>query len=187
MKEPYWWYVLFVRANTEHKVVSNFKKAFIQKGVPYELEVFCPESEHFYRNKQSRKQGNHYIKRPLFPGYVFIETNMPSNEFRSGFLDVIYNSTEIIKLLRYGDSDEIAIREEERRRFEFLFRGKRCIEHSIGVIIGDKIIIQGGGLVGMEGYIKKINRHNRTADIEVNMFNQKQIIKVALEIVSRID
>ncbi len=185
MQEPYWWYVLYVRANTEHKVVSSFQKASIQKGLPYDLEVFCPESEHFYKNKQSRTLGKQYIKRPLFPGYVFVETNMPSNEFRSAFYDVIYNSADIIRLLRYGDSDEIALRTEERQRFEYLLRGKRCIEHSTGLIIGDKIIVQGGGLIGMEGYIKKINRHNRTADIEINMFNQKQTIKVALEIVSR--
>ena len=185
MQEPYWWYVLYVRANTEHKVVNSFQKAAIQKGLPYDLEVFCPESEHYYKNKQSRTLGKQYVKRPLFPGYVFVETNMPSKDFRGTFFDVIYNSADIIRLLRYGDSDEIALRIEERQRFEYLLKGKRCIEHSIGVMVGDKIIIQGGGLIGMEGCIRKINRHNRTADIEVNMFNQKQTIKVALEIVSR--
>lgn len=24
MDEPYWWYVLYVKANTEHKVVKDF-------------------------------------------------------------------------------------------------------------------------------------------------------------------
>lgn len=187
MQEPYWWYVLYVRANTEHKVVSSFQKASNQKGIPYDLEVFCPESERYYKNKESRILGRQYIKRPLFPGYVFVETNMPAKEFYGVFFDVIYNSTDIIRLLRYGDSDEIAIRTEERQRFEYLLRGKRCIEHSIGYIVGDKVIVQAGGLIGMEGYIKKINRHNRTADVEINMFNQKQIVKVALEIVARQD
>lgn len=39
--------------------------------------------------------------------------------------------------------------------------------------------------MGLEGCITKINRHNRTADIEINMFNQRQTVKVALEIVSK--
>lgn len=110
---------------------------------------------------------------------------MPANEFRVAFYDVIYNSADIIRLLRYGNSDEIALQIEERQRFEYLLRGKRSIEHSIGYIEGDNIIIMGGGLMGLEGCITKINRHNRTADIEISIFNQKQTIKVALEIVSK--
>ena len=185
MEEPYWWYVLHVRFNKEHRVVESFQHAFEQKGIAYELQAFCPESEHFYKSKQSQTLGRKYIKRPLFPGYVFVETNMPAKEFRMTFFNVFYNSADIIRLLRYGDSDEIALKKEERQRLEFLFKGKRAIEHSIGYIEGDKIIITGGGLIGLEGFIKKINRHNRTADVEINMFNQRQNIKVALEIVSK--
>ncbi len=185
MEEPYWWYVLHVRSNKEHRVVESFQQAFDQKGLAYELQTFCPESEHFYKNKQSQTLGRKYIKRPLFPGYVFVETNMPAKEFRMTFFNVLYNSADIIRLLRYGDSDEVALKKEERQRFEFLFKGKRAIEHSIGYIEGDKIIITGGGLMGLEGFIQKINRHNRTADVEINMFNQRQTIKVALEIVSK--
>lgn len=185
MQEPYWWYVLYVRTNTEHKVVNSFQRAYIQKGVAYDLEVFCPESERFYKDKQTKTFGKQFTKRPLFPGYVFVETNMPSKEFRNAFYEVIWNSADIIKLLRYGDSDEIALSLEERCRFEYLMKGKRCIEHSIGFIVGDRIVVQAGGLIGMEGHIIKINRHNRTADVEIQMFNQKISIKVALEIVSR--
>lgn len=185
MKEPYWWYILHVRSNKEHRVVDSFQQAYERKGLAYELNVFCPESEHFYRNKQSQVLGRQYVKRPLFPGYVFVETNMPAKEFRIAFNDVIYNSADIIRLLRYADSDEIALSAEERQRFEFLLKGKKSLDHSIGYIEGDKIVVTGGGLMGLEGCITKINRHNRTADVEIDMFNQKQVIKVALEIVSK--
>lgn len=184
MQEPYWWYVLYVRSNTEHKVAESFQKSFVRKGLPYELEAFCPESEKYYKDKQSRIMGKRYLKRPLFPGYVFVETNMPSDVFRAEFFDVIYNSSDIIRLLRYGESNDIALRQEERQRFEYLFKGKRCIEHSIGYIDGEKIIITGGPLIGQEGIIKRINRHHRTAQIDIDMFGQKQTIALALEIVS---
>lgn len=147
MQEPYWWYVLYVRSNTEHKVAESFQKSFIRKGLQYKLEAFCPESEKYYKDKQYRIMGKIYQKRPLFPGYVFIETNMPSDIFQSEFYDVIYNSTDIIRLLRYGASSQIALRQEERRRFEYLFKGKRCIEHSVGYFDSDKIIITGGPLL----------------------------------------
>ena len=177
MREPYWWYILYVKTNTEHKVVKGFQQAFEQKDLPYELEAFCPESEQYYRASKSRALGKSYIRRPLFPGYVFIESNIPAEEFCKAFFDVINNSAEIIRLLRYGATDEIALREDERQKFEYLLKGKRCLDHSVGFIVNDKITITGGGLMGMEGMIKKINRHNRTADIEIQMFNQKQVIK----------
>lgn len=186
MGESYWWYVLYVKTNTEHKVVNYFQKVFDQEkeNDDYRLEAFCPESEHYYK-KRFRKLGSQYIKRPLFPGYVFIETNMPSSIFRSRFLNVISRSQDIIRLLKYGDSEEIALSEKEKERFEFLLKGKRCIDHSIGYIEGDKIIIQGGGLVGLEGDIKKINRHHRSAQIEIDLFNQKLLLEVALEIIAK--
>ena len=59
------------------------------------------------------------------------------------------------------------------------------MEHSIGYIEGDRIIITGGPLVGREGGIKKINRHHRVAQIEIDMFGQKQVVDVALEIVEK--
>lgn len=183
MQEPYWWYVLYVRSNTEHKVVDNFRKAVAMQALSYEIEPFCPESEKYYKDKHSHTLGSTYRKRPLFPGYVFVETDMPETEFRANFSDVIYNSADIIKLLRYGKDGSLAIRQDERERFEYLLKGKRCLEHSIGYMEGDKITITGGPLIGMEGNIKKINRHHRTAQIEIDMFNQKQMVDVALEIV----
>ena len=185
MQEPYWWYVLYVRSNTEHKVVDSFQKTFNSKRLPYELEAFCPESEKYYKDKQSRTMGKTYQKRPLFPGYVFVETNMPSDVFQTTFFDAICYSTDIIRLLRYGLSGDIALRQDERHRFEFLLKGRRYIKHSIGYIEGDRIIITYGPLLGMEGHIKKINRHHRSAQIEMDMFNQKQIVDVALEIIER--
>lgn len=185
MQEPYWWYVLFVRSNTEHKVEDSFQKSFSKKNLSYEIETFCPESEKYYKDKHSRILGNTYRKRPLFPGYVFVETNMPEVEFRKVSYDIIQNSTDIIRLLRNGDKGSIALRQDERERFEYLFKGKRCLEHSVGYIEGDKIVITGGPLIGMEGCIKKINRHHRSATVELEMFNQTQSIDVALEIIKK--
>ncbi len=185
MQEPYWWYVLYVRSNTEHRVVESFQQTFRKKSLPYEIDVFCPESEKYYNNKMSRTLGRQYIKRPMFANYVFIETNMPALEFRGAVYDIIYNSSDIIRLLTYGGSGEIAVKYEERVRLEYLLKGKRCVEHSIGYIQGENIIVTGGPLMGREGSIKKINRHHRVAQIEVDIFNQKQIIEVALEIISK--
>ena len=185
MQEPYWWYVLYVRSNTEHRVVESLQQSFRKKNLAYEIDVFCPESEKYYNNKKSRTLGRQYLRRPMFANYIFVETNMPAYEFRCEIYDIIYNSSDIIRLLSYGGSNEIAIKQEERIRLEYLLKGKRCVEHSIGYIEGDKILITGGPLMGREGSIIKINRHHRVAQIEINLFNQKQTIEVALEIISK--
>ena len=185
MKEPYNWYVIYVRSNTESSVVDALKSAFSKICDGYEYDAFCPESEQYYRDKLSRLQGKTYRKRPLFPGYVFFETNMPEDIFRKAIFDVINKSHDIIRLLSYGDRTDVALRQEERERLEFLLKGKRCLERSVGYIEGDKIVVTGGSLIGLEGSIVKVNRHNRSADVELTMFGQKQVIKMALEIVSK--
>lgn len=73
MREPCLWYVLYVRSNTEYKVASSLQKSFVNKGLAYEFETFCPESEKYYKDKHSHTLGSTYRKRPRLPGYVFIE------------------------------------------------------------------------------------------------------------------
>lgn len=186
MEEPYWWYVLFVRTNSERRVirdVTDFAKANI---LEYSIELFIPESEYYYRNKKLREMGSQYRKRPLFPGYVFVETNMEAHTFLKVFSQYIYNSSDIIRLLSYGESGDIAVTLEERRRFEYLFKGKRCLEHSQGFIVGDKIIIENGPLIGHECDIKYINRHNQSAKVEFEMFGKAVFADVALEIIKKV-
>lgn len=186
MEEPYWWYVLFVRTNSERRVVRDIAHFVKASKLPCEIEAFIPESEVYYRNKKFREVGKQYSKRPLFPGYVFVEANIESKDFQKLFSRFIYNSADIIKLLRYGESGDSAVDLEERRRFEYLFRGKRCLEHSQGFIEGDKIIIENGPLKGREGNIKYINRHNHCAKVEFKMFDKTILADVALEIVRRV-
>lgn len=187
MQEPYWWYVLFVKANTEKRVVGDISNYVKANKISCEFEAFVPESEHYFRSKKNREMGRQYAKRPLFPGYVFIETSLSQDEFIEYCAQYIYSSQDIIKLLRYGDSDQIALSNDERERFEYLFKGKRYLEHSQGYIEGDKVIVTYGPLVGHEGSIKHINRHNRLALIEFEMFGKLMSVKVALEIIKRIN
>lgn len=187
MEEPYWWYVLYVKTNTEHRVVSGINLYYSQLGIKgSELVAFCPEAERYYRNAKKHSLGRTYLKRPLFPNYVFIETNIKADDFLEYFSWFIYNTADIIKLLRNGDSEDIAISYDERKRFEYLFKGKRYIERSKGFIVGDKVVVQYGPLVGLEGCIKKIDRHNRDAEVAITMFERITNIKIALEIVSKV-
>lgn len=151
---------------------------------PYSFDSFCPESEFYYRGGKDKAAGKTYRRRPLFPGYVFMETDMPAHDFLSAFSAYIYSSHDIIRLLRSG-ADNIALPEDERQRLEFLLKGKRCVVRSVGYIVGDKITVTDGPMRGREGLICYLNRHNRYADIEIEMFGGKIKARVALEIVEK--
>ena len=91
----------------------------------------------------------------------------------------------MIRLLPTGGRHRFAVSDEERTRLEYWCLGRRCLTHSEGYIEGDAVRILSGPLVGMEGSIKKINRHNCCAEIEVVFLSRKQTIKVALEIIAK--
>lgn len=178
------WYILFVRAGSENRVIVDLKNAFERKSSEFSFDVFYPEAEQYYRSKKYQILGRRYLKRPLFPGYVFIETNMPADAFLSEYITFFYQSIDIIRILK-DSAGGIALPSSERDRLNYILRGKRCLEHSVGYIEGDQIIVTAGPLVGREAIIKKINRHNRDALIAVDLFGEKLSLKIALEIISK--
>lgn len=180
-----WWYVLYVRSNTENRVIRELNQHIQTLFLPYKVEPFILESEQYYRNKKYQRLGNKYQKRPLFPGYVFIETDMPDMEFIQTFYNYINKSSSIIKILLSNNKNKLAISDDEKTRLEYWCLGKRCLSHSEGYLEGDEIVITSGPLSGKEGSIKYINRHNRYAEVELMFLDQKQNIKVALEIIRK--
>ena len=185
MNEPYFWYVFYVRTGSENRVVSDIARFSETNGTADAVSPFCPESEIYYRSARGRQAGKAYKKRPLFSNYVFVETTLPASKFLNMFGSYIYSSHDIIRILKSGNGSNIALPDDERARLEFLLKGKRCVEHSVGYITGDSVRITAGALVGCEGLITYINRHNRCADIEIDMFGGKIKARVALEIVEK--
>jgi transcriptional antiterminator NusG len=50
------------------------------------------------------------------------------------------------------------------------------------MIENSQVIILSGPLEGMEGYIKKIDRHKRKAYLEIPMFGGVQTVEMGLEV-----
>ena len=59
------------------------------------------------------------------------------------------------------------------------------VDVSKGYIKGDTIMIIEGPLMGLEGYITKIDRHKRIAYVDVNLLGQVSSVQVGLEIISK--
>lgn len=171
-----YWYVLFTRTGREHKV-----EILLKEWLNTNLFVpFIPLHEILFKISGVIKKE---IK-PLFPGYVFVESEASGKEFIKSMGSLRYHSQDYIQIVRYSDT-EIAMRESEKSMLQYLCNDDHCIESSSGIMVGDNICITDGPLKGREGILGKVNRHKRQAWIEIEIMGEIRLVSVALEIIDK--
>lgn len=132
--------------------------------------------------EQRRFHGEwHVLQKKLFPGYVFFI----SDDAEELFLQ-LKKVPAMTKML--GTGDEIVALTPQEIEFILRFCGEDDIaEISEGIIKDDQVHILSGPLMGLEGAIRKIDRHKRKAWLELEMFGRQQQIEVGLEIIKKIE
>lgn len=168
------WYAIWTTTGSERKLCSWIMD-FIS-GDLYE-DCFVPLVE------QNRKvKGEWKIrKKPLFPGYLFVKTD--ESKIR-GFAERLKHADQFAVILS-TDGEFTTVSEEETYLIENAYNNSGTLGTSIGMIEGEKIKIVSGPMIGLEGSIRQINRHKRTATIELNMFGRTSRIQIGLEIISK--
>ena len=169
-EENFMWYVIQVYSGTEEKICYQCEK-IIDSSISE--RCFIPRFK-----KKKRFLGEWHMQNEImFPGYVFLISEQPDELVVS--LNQVSGMTKILKT-----GDEITpLSQEEVDLLLKLGSEKQEVEMSTGIIEGDKVIVFDGPLQGMEGFIKKIDRHKRLAYLEVDMFGRKVEMQVGLEIV----
>ena len=122
---------------------------------------------------------------PLFPGYVFVESELSGRDFLIRTRDLMRVSCAVVGLLRYSDT-EVAMRESERQILLCLCDGGNCIKSSSGIIEKDRILITEGPLKGLESIVHKVDRHKRRAYIEIEFMGENRMISVPLQIMQKL-
>lgn len=163
------WYVIQVRTGSEENI-----RLQCEANIPQDVmeRCFIP-----YYEERRRIRGEWMtLKKILFPGYVFLITEEIDELF--------YQLKKVIGLTRLlGAGDEIIPLTERERDFLLRFGGEnQIVEMSEGIIEQSRIRILSGPLMGMEGQIRKIDRHKRKAWLEVEMFGRVQRVEVGLEV-----
>lgn len=167
------WYVVQVRTGTEENI-----RIQCQKRIPENIltRCFIP----YYEEKKRMRGEWVTLKKVLFPGYVFMVTD----DLEELYLQLI-DVTGLTRLL--GTGDEIVPLTSEEEEFLRRMGGEEQVVHmSEGIIEGAQVHVTDGPLQGMEGYIRKIDRHKRKAYLEVSMFGRIQSVQIGLEIVKKI-
>jgi transcriptional antiterminator NusG len=168
------WYAIWTATGSERKLCS-----WIKEFVPEKLyeDCFVPLVEQNRKFKGEWKT----TKKPLFPGYLFIKTDEQNIRKIAQKL----KKSELFAVILSTDGEFTPVNVEETYLIDNAYCNEGILGSSIGMIEGDKIKILSGPLIGLEGSIRHINRHKRTATIELNMFGRSSRINIGLEIISK--
>ena len=173
------WHVIFVMGGYEETITHKINEV----SKLQEVEAFLPKVQKAFRRKGQVKMEEHL----LFKNYVFVQTNLDFKAFNVFLMEHIRPITGFIKLLKHDNEGTESLYPQERDFLERFTNKAKVIEQSIGFIKGDKIVILQGPLAGYESNIKRINRHKRTALLEVSMFGEFRDVEVGLEVISKTD
>ena len=173
------WVILFARTGLEEKLAQILR----EKLSTDEYLPFVPAKEMSYRRQGVTRR----VRKPLFPGYVFVQTGIETLLIADKLAMDLLNVKGIYSILHYGnDKNDVVVREEERLYWERLFDADFCITGSVGFILGDTVHVTSGPLVGLEGRIKKINRHRCMAVVEMEMMGATRDVLLMLEITEKV-
>jgi len=176
-----YWYVLFVMTGYEPKVASEIFRSLPSSAV----HPFIPMYEARF------KKAGVFIpeKRRLAPGYVFLQSPMRGSDFYLFIKPYIAHSEYALKLLRHGVGNQdhnFEMSEAEQMFMQTFLNDDYFVEMSEGFIKGTTVFITDGPLVGLEGSIKKINRHKMEAVVEATFMGSVRELIVGLEIVAKL-
>ena len=171
-------YVLFVRSGDEDKI-----NRILSNSLDLELyQPFVPKKAMIFKRFGIHKK----ILRKCFPGYVFIQSDVPPSEFKKHMFPVVYPIKEAYRFLHYGDDrNDIALRENERKSLLALFGDEFTIDCVAGVIVGDRIQIISGIFAEMEGKVKKIIPRKREVIIEIPFMGDLRPVSLGLDIIEK--
>jgi transcriptional antiterminator NusG len=167
------WYVIWTFSGKEERLRSA-----IEKNVPSDAYNRCAIPK---RKIKKRIRGKwESVEQRLFPSYVFVET-----EDIGRFNDELKKIHGFSVILHNEDDYYCPLSRDEKHFLLSLIGLGETVEESIGIKKGSEIVVISGPLVGMEGQIRKIDRHKRIAILEMELFSRKTEVKVSLELLDK--
>jgi transcriptional antiterminator NusG len=168
------WYIIYVRGSYENKLVEYLNDSG--------FTAFVPMKAKYFRDHGVSKMVNQL----LFPNYIFVESELDNIEFSKKLELLKQRKTGFVKQLRHDLQGTSALDANEKNMIERLVGKNKVIENSIGFIENDKVVVTQGPLMGFESHIVYINRHKRSATLEIDIMGEIRSVQVSLEIVSKI-
>lgn len=167
------WYVIHTMSGAEHKCMQQCRE-YIEETAYREL--FVP----LYQTKKHFRQEWHEVEKPLFPGYLFVDTDEIEPIING--LKQFRQYTQLLK-----DGDVIApIRKDEQEFLSMMMDKDHIVRYSEGFLVGDEVYITSGPLKQCKGWIRNIDRHRRIARMEIPIFGRRTPVEVGLGTIARV-
>ncbi|MGN0466631.1 MAG: antiterminator LoaP [Lachnospiraceae bacterium] len=166
------WYVLQVAAGREDSICEKCKKAFLGKEAS---QIFVPKYVWLKKVKGVRQKEVN----PLFSGYLFVESKMPET------LEKRLQILQGVKPVCIGGGF-YPIREEEEDFLRQFWGEERIVHFSTGYIVDRELNVIDGALKNFPKKVRRIDRHNRLAEIELSLFGQQRRVLVGLEVKAKL-
>lgn len=166
------WHVMQVKSGKEEDILRLIERALAGEFI---VQCFLP----YYERKRKYRGIWRVEQAVLFPGYVFVETDNIKELYFA-----LKEIPELTKVLRAEDA-WLPLYAEEEDFLKRLMGEERVVRLSKGYIEGEKVIIKEGPMQGLEGMLRKIDRHKRIAIIEAELFMRKVEVSIGLEIVEK--
>lgn len=167
------WYALFVETGKEEEVQKWLNFSF-NEGT---LHTLVPKRK---LNEKRNGKWQSIIKK-LFPSYVFIKTNIDLNIYKK-----IRDLPHVIRILN-TDSYYTQIDQKEMSILLRLIGENSLIDCSKVLLENSKIIVKEGPLFGLEGIIKKIDKHKSRARVQLNLIGDLRMVDLGIELLYKLD
>lgn len=167
------WYVIQTVSGMEEKCMQQCKIYIDKKDYD---EIFVPQ----YIDKKHFKKEWHEIKKVLFPGYVFVDT-----EAIEPIVKGMKKLNQYTRLLTDGEVIS-PITKEEQKLLSMMMDKDYIVQYSEGFLIGQEVCITSGPLKQCRGWIKKVDRHRRIAKMEIPIFGRRTPVEVGFGAIARV-
>ena len=168
------YYVIQVAPGTENKAEEQIKKI-----IRTDLYDRCFHLTRRVR-KKIRGEWKEFCEK-LLPGYVFII----SGSIQELYMELKQVSSIIKVLGRENEEQFVPLPANEEKWIERIMdstrEGSEMELSQVSVSEDNTITILSGPLKNLEGQIKKINLHRRTAEVEIDFMNRKTVIHLGIE------
>lgn len=154
------WYVLFVLVAKSDKLCSLLNK----KGI----NAFIPQIEYYRRDIK----GN--ALKPLFPGYIFVKSEMDQSDFDNFLYKLGEQKDGLIKQLK--EDGVSALRDEEIEMFNKLLNTEGILEMSQAFIEDKRAKVIEGPLIYYQNHIVKVDKHNKLAYLDIEFMNRQILV-----------
>ena len=162
------WYAIHSKSRHEDVVLNGLKKKLI--------EAFLPKMQVMSRRKDRRKT----ILVPIFPGYVFVHSDLNLNQY----WDII-KTYGVVRILGI-QGKPVPVKDEEIASLKALHGTDRTVRNQAYMKEGDMVIIMEGPLKGLTGFYL---RHKGKVDkvvISIELLQRSLAVEVEDLIVEKI-